>query len=112
MKYKETIDKPIMLMLRYIRNIKKQKAGNKMSKSKVTKEPKVVNVTSKVISKVTPALQVIIALLALMVILGLAVKGASGYLGDITADQKLIASVVIVVLLAYATATGLRRLLK
>jgi len=110
MKYKETIDKSISMIYTAIGNIKKQKVGNKMSKSK--EQSKTVNVTSKVISKLTPALQVIIALLALMVILGLAVKGASGYLGDITADQKLIASVVIVVLLAYAIATGFKRLVK
>ncbi len=81
-----------------------------MSKSK--EKSKAVKVTSSAINKLTPALQVIIALAALVIILGLAVKGASGYLGDITHDQKLLASVVIVVLLAYAIATGLKRLLK
>ena len=93
-----------------IGNIKKQKVGNKMSKSK--EQSKTVNVTSKVISKLTPALQVIIALAALVIILGLAVKGASGYLGDITHDQKLIASIVVVILLAYCIATGFRKILK
>lgn len=77
-----------------------------------TEQSRIVKVTSKVITKLTPILQVIIALAALAIILGLAVKGAGLYLGDITPDQKLLASVVIVVLLAYAIATGFKRLLK
>lgn len=78
----------------------------------MSKENKQVKLVSKIISKVTPVLQVIIALLALMILLGLAVKGAGSYLSNIDDKEKLMAAVVIVVLLAYSIGTGLKRIVK
>lgn len=73
---------------------------------------KFVKVTAKVTSKITPVLQVIIAIGALIVLLGLAVKGAGQYLDNVSEEQKVVAAVVVVVLLTYSVATGLKKIIK
>ncbi len=76
------------------------------------KQSKFVNTASKVTSKIAPALQVLIAIGALVVLLGLAVKGAAQYLDNVSEEQKIVAAIVVVVLLAYSVATGLRKIIK
>lgn len=74
-------------------------------------ENKVVKTASKVTSKIAPALQVLIAIGALVVLLGLAVKGAAQFLDNVSDEQKIVAAIVVVVLLAYSIATGLRKII-
>lgn len=72
-----------------------------------------INKISKVTNKyITPVIQVVIALIATAVLLGLAYKGAKGYLIDIQPDQQTIGAIIVVVLLAYAIATGFKRIFK
>ena len=63
-----------------------------------------------VTSYVFPFIQVVLALLALTIILGLAYKGARVYLSDINETQRTIAAIVAVVLLSYCVSTGLKRI--
>lgn len=75
------------------------------------------NKTTKLASKVTnkyimPVLQVVIAIISVAVLLGLAYKGAKGYLIDIQPEQQTVGAIMIVVLLAYAIATGFKRITK
>lgn len=80
-----------------------------MGKNKETS--KFVKTASKVTSKIAPALQVLIAIGALTVLLGLAVKGAQSYLINIDEMQRLIAAVVVVCLLGYSIATGIKKII-